>query len=215
MANTYINAVTGHSSLKASIRLLALILANRANDTGTCWPSIKTLSQDTNSSASTVKRGLAVLKDSGYLIVESRSRKDGSRTSNRYTLILEAFTGTAKKAAKAVKQGFSQAVDMGKHFIESKVKPIKPTSCRIGEQAWLELSEKDQQTVTDRLTSKQHPTLQKQIADYGLDSGYVQKALFNEVQQLKREQSKARHHKSTLEKLTDRSWAEKPDVQAV
>ena len=208
MANTYLNAVTEHRSLKGTPKSIALALANRVNPKGVCWPSINTLANDTGFSVSTVKRGLWALKDSGYLNTENRTRKDGSHTSNLYTLNLEAFTRTAQKAAKAVKQAVIQAVTMGQQFIEGKIKPVKPTSCRIGEQAWLTLSEADQQRVIDRLTSKQHPTLQKQIADYGLDSAYVQKALFNEVQRLKRNQAKSRTPKSTREKLTDRSWAE-------
>lgn len=176
--------------------------------------SIKTLSNDTGFSISTVKRGVHTLEDLGYLTIEARTRKDGSQTSNLYTLILESFTSAAKKTVKAMKQGFSKAVEMGKQFVESKVQVIKPTSSRIGEQALLEMDEADQQTVLDRLTRKTNPILKEHMSLYGLDSGYVQKALFNEVQQFQREQKKnnTRTHKSTYEKLTDTSWAEGLDL---
>lgn len=206
MANHYLTTVTA-CPLKGTVKSIALALANRANDSGTCWPSVKTLSADTGFHVSTVKRAIHSLKDSGHLKVESRSRKDGSQTSNRYTLVLEAFTGVKQ----AIKRGFDKAVDMGKQFIEGKVQVIKPTSARTGQQAWSELPEADQQTVIDRLTRKTHPVLQDQIQNYGLDSAYVQKSLFNEVQQLKRERS-SRQHRTTLEKLIDTSWAEGLDL---
>ncbi len=98
---------------------------------------------------------------------------------------------------------------MGQQFVESKLQTIKPTSSRIGQQAWSELNEADQQTVIDRLTRKTNPVLQQQIQNYGLDSAYVQKALFNEAQQLKRERT-TRQHQTTEEKLTDRSWDNEP-----
>ena len=206
MANHYVNAVKAHQCLTRTTKYIAWALADRANDNGSCWPSIKTLSADTGFHSSTVKRALHTLKGSGYLTIEARSRKDGSQTSNRYTLILEAFTIGLKRATKAVKQGFSKAVEMGKQFIEDKVQVIKPTSARIGEQAWSELTEADQQTVIDRLTSKTNPVLKQQIQNYVLDSAYVQKALFNEVQQLKREQATQYQHRTTFDKLTDTSW---------
>ena len=213
MANHYLNTVTA-CPLKGTVKSIALALANRANDTGTCWPSVKTLSSDTGFSTSTVKRSVSVLKDSGYLTIEARSRKDGSQSSNKYHLILESFTTGVKQTTQAIKQGFSKAVEMGKQFVEGKVQPIKPTSSRIGEQAWLELNEADQQTVIDRLNNKTNPILKDQISRYGLDSGYVQKALFNEVKQLKRNQATRHQTKSTYEKLTDRSWAEGLDLSS-
>ncbi len=209
MATTYLNAVTSHLHLKGTIKPIALALENRANDTGICWPSIKTLSNDTGFSVSTVKRAVHSLSKSGHLIIEVRTRKDGSQTSNLYTLVLEAFTSTVKKVTKTVKQAVSVAVTMGKQFIESELKPIKPTSSRIGEQAWLELSEPDQQIVIDRLTSKSNPTLKEQISQYGLDSAYVQKALANEVKRFQKQKNKPlRKYQTTIEKLTDRSWAD-------
>lgn len=212
MANSYLSAVTAHLHLKGTAKSVAIALANRANDSGVCWPSVKTLSNDTGFSAATVKRSVRKLKDDGYLTVEYRTRNDGSQTSNLYTLIIDAFTSAAKKTVKAVKKGFDKAVTMAKAFVAAEVKPIKPTSSRIGQEAWSELNEADQQIVIDRLTSKTNPVLQQHIKDYCLDSAYVQKALFNETQQLKRERQNTRQHRTTFEMLTDRSWAEGLDL---
>lgn len=206
MANHYLNTVTA-CPLKGTVKSIALALANRANDNGSCWPSIKTLSSDTGFSISTVKRSISTLKSSGYLTIEARSRKDGSQTSNRYHLILESFTTGVKQVTETIKQGFSKAVELGKQFVEDKVQTIKPTSSRIGQKAWLELNEADQQTIIDRLTSNTNKVLQNQIKNYGLDSAYVQKAMYNQVQQLKREQATTRTHTSTFDKLNDRSWS--------
>ncbi|WP_420588220.1 helix-turn-helix domain-containing protein [Bacterioplanoides sp.] len=201
MANHYLNAVTA-CPLKGTVKSIAVALANRANNNGVSWPSVKTLSADTGFHISTVKRAIQSLKGSGHLKVDARSRKDGSQTSNRYTLIIESFTTGVKQA---IKKGFVKAVEMGQQFVESKVRVIKPTSSRIGEQACLELSEVNQQVVIDRLTSKTNHVLKSQIENYGLDSAYVQKVLFNEVQQFRREKS-VREYRTTIEKLTDRSW---------
>lgn len=205
MANHYVNAVKAHGALPATVKYIAWALADRANDTGTCWPSLKTLSSDTGYSVSTVKRSISTLKASGYLTIASRRRKDGSQTSNRYHLILDTFASGVKHVTKVIKQGVTKAVKMGQPFVKEKIQTIKPTSSRIGQQAWLELKEADRETVINRLTRKNNPTLQQQLTRYGLDSAYVQKALFNDVQQFKRKRS-TRPHQSTIEKLTDRSW---------
>lgn len=209
MANSYLSAVTAHLHLKGTAKSVAIALANRANDSGVCWPSVKTLSNDTGFSAATVKRSVRKLKDNGYLTVEYRKRGDGSQTSNLYTLIIDAFTATAKKAAKAVKRTFTKAVTIGKQFVAAELKPIKPTSSRIGEEAWAQLDSSGQQTVLDRLSRKTNPTLKQQLNDFGLDSAYVQKSLLNEVKRLKRQKSSSgKIHKTTYEKPTDTSWAD-------
>ena len=203
MANTFLNAVTAHQQLKGTVKSVALALANRADDSGSSFPSIKTLASDTGFSTSTVKRAIRNLRDNGYLKVSSRERKDGSHTSNFYTLLIEAFTGVITK----VKKGFNQAVKMGQALVASKITAIRPTSTRIGEHALQELSEEQQLEVIEKLTTKNNPTLQDQLNRFGLNSAYAQKALANEVSQIKRQRSSK--HRTTYERLTDVSWADK------
>ncbi len=202
MANTFLNAVTAHQQLKGTVKSVALALANRADDSGSSFPSIKTLAADTGFSTSTVKRAIRSLRDNGYLKVSSRERKDGSHTSNFYTLLIEAFTGAIKK----VKKAFNQAVKMGQTFVASKVTTIRPTSTRIGEHALQGLPEEQQLEVIEKLTKKDNSTLQDQLNSFGLDSAYVQKALANEVAQIKRQSIPKR--RTIYEQLMDVSWAD-------
>ncbi len=214
MANTYLNAVC-KIQLPFGQKSILTALANRANEAGTCFPSIRCISEDTCLARSTIHNHINSLVKSGHIARSAQYRKNNSQTSNLYTLLID-IPEQVKKAAKAVKQGFSKAVEMGQQFVADKVQPVKPTSSTIGVNAWLELPKSDQQTVIDRLTRKTNPILQDQISLYGLDSGYVQKALFNEVQQFQREQKNntRRSHQSTVEKLTDRSWAEGLELSA-
>jgi hypothetical protein len=55
------------------------------NATG--WPSYKRLATETGLSLSSVKRCLKTLQTKGFLKVENRFRRDGSRTSNLYRWI--------------------------------------------------------------------------------------------------------------------------------
>ena len=61
-----------------------MYLKDRSNADGECWPAVKTISQDTSLSVSTVKRAIADLIRCGSLTKESRYRENGSHSSNLY-----------------------------------------------------------------------------------------------------------------------------------
>ena len=79
---------------------------------------------------------------------------------------------------------------MGQTFVASKVTTIRPTSTRIGEHALQELPEEQQLEVIEKLTNEKI-TRHFKISLIVLDSNsaYVQKALANEVAQIKRQRS--------------------------
>lgn len=66
-------------------KLVLIALADRANDDGTCYPSLDTLAQDCETSISTVQRKLKFLEKLG-LIQKINRTKDGMKTSNLYRL---------------------------------------------------------------------------------------------------------------------------------
>ena len=75
--------------LKPTPKLILMALADAANDFGVCWPSVSTLATKCCVSIRTVRRVMQHLVDRKLLLSESRYRKDGSCSSNRYRLQLE------------------------------------------------------------------------------------------------------------------------------
>jgi len=75
--------------LKPVSKLVLMALADAADDCGVCWPSVSTLAAKCNVSGRTVRRVLQTLTTRGLLFAEHRYRKDGSRSSNRYRLLME------------------------------------------------------------------------------------------------------------------------------
>ena len=70
------------------VKLYALLAAKWADrETGSCFPSKRTVGQALGVSESTVERAIKELVEIGALKVDARNRADGSPTSNLYTLI--------------------------------------------------------------------------------------------------------------------------------
>lgn len=67
-------------------KAVLLYLKDRAGRKGDCWPAIPTIAEDLGLSISTVKRALRDLYRLGLVDRVSRCRKNGSSTSNLYTL---------------------------------------------------------------------------------------------------------------------------------
>ena len=63
-----------------------LYLRGRANKEGQCWPSLHTVARDLKLSVRTVQRGIAALKQAGYLGTEQRYRQSGAKGSLLFTM---------------------------------------------------------------------------------------------------------------------------------
>lgn len=63
------------------------VLAEAANSHQVSWPSKATIAAGTGLSARQVQRGIAELRDKGWIRVEERRRADGSLTSNAYQVL--------------------------------------------------------------------------------------------------------------------------------
>ena len=83
---SYFDNIYSDADLPARARLVYMYLQDRANKDGACWPAVKTIARDLKLSRSTVKRALRDLEQTGYLEKQERYRKNGSCTSNLYTL---------------------------------------------------------------------------------------------------------------------------------
>lgn len=71
----------------SGMRLVALALADRVNDTGLAWPKLGTLAAMTGLSARNVSRHLAALEDAGWITRETRTGDTGRQTSNLYRFV--------------------------------------------------------------------------------------------------------------------------------
>ena len=83
---SYFDNIYSDADLPARARMVYMYLQDRANKDGSCWPAVKTIARDLKLSRSTVKRALRDLEQTGYLEKQERYRKNGSCTSNLYTL---------------------------------------------------------------------------------------------------------------------------------
>ena len=81
--------------LASTPKLVAIALADIADDDGYCWPSVRHLTckingQDSDASGGvserTVQRAIRALESLGLLEIETQVRRDGSQSSNRYRL---------------------------------------------------------------------------------------------------------------------------------
>ena len=86
MSNHYINAILEAPNCSSSEKLILLVLANRANQTGVCWPSFGTLVRETSLSRRTVIRTIAALESKKFL-----SKKKTGFQSNKYHLLVSQW----------------------------------------------------------------------------------------------------------------------------
>lgn len=67
-------------------KIVLLALADFADDEWNCWPSLATLVDKTSLSERAVRSSIRTLEDLGLVATASRTRPNGSTTSNVYTL---------------------------------------------------------------------------------------------------------------------------------
>lgn len=75
--------ITDKNISTAEYRILCYLLM-RAGNQDICYPSLNTISADTDISLSTVKRAIPELVKKGYLKKINRKKANGSVTSNLY-----------------------------------------------------------------------------------------------------------------------------------
>lgn len=83
-----VSAALKTRGLVPSDKLLLLALANYADDKMKCWPSHRTLADDTGLSQRTILTAFKRLEDAGLLTRAERKRSDGSRASDIVALSL-------------------------------------------------------------------------------------------------------------------------------
>lgn len=74
-------------------RFVLVVLANRADEDGRCFPSVRAIVRQTAMDERTVRRHIATLIERGYLSRTTRARANGSQTSNEYELAVGRSVG--------------------------------------------------------------------------------------------------------------------------
>jgi biotin operon repressor len=75
-----------------------MILADRADGAGECWPSQETIAYDTSLSLRQVQRAIKELREAGWIVQQKRFRKDGARISD--VIKVNDLEAAAVQAAK-------------------------------------------------------------------------------------------------------------------
>lgn len=83
----YFDSIYSDDSLSHRAKVVYMYLEDRMYSQRQCWPGIQRIANDLHLSRSTVKRALGELEQKGYLRKAQRSRENGGRTSNLYTLL--------------------------------------------------------------------------------------------------------------------------------
>ena len=95
------------SNSKGYERLVLLKIADSTGDNYICWPSLKTICEETNiPNKRTVSKHIASLENRGEIVRVQRTRKNGSQTSNYYIFCLGQTIEEIK--SKMVEFDFSQ-----------------------------------------------------------------------------------------------------------
>lgn len=85
-------ALVWDSTLEGSNnRHVMVALADRADETGVCWPSVNTLARKTGLDRRTVQRVVSRMVEQGFLTKRSRKASDGDSDTNAYRINLEAL----------------------------------------------------------------------------------------------------------------------------
>lgn len=83
--------------IKGPQKAVLLVIANRADKHGTCWPAHSTIAFDSGLSVTTVQRSLESLKDHKLIKWRGNAKEKGQQSSNIYTLLLPFRVGQSDR----------------------------------------------------------------------------------------------------------------------
>jgi DNA-binding transcriptional MocR family regulator len=78
------------NNITSTEKFVLVCLANRCNESNTCFPSLETIAKDTGFSTRTAHRAVKALQEKGFIKARQRFMANGPKiqTSNEYTLTL-------------------------------------------------------------------------------------------------------------------------------
>lgn len=77
-----------YAEWKSAVRFVLLIMANRADENGVLYPSVRWITVRTKLAESTVRACTRQIEKAGLLVKEKQARGDGGQTSNFYRLAM-------------------------------------------------------------------------------------------------------------------------------
>lgn len=86
-----VKIIEQNKAWKTPIRFVLLIMANRADEEGVLYPSVRWIKDRTALGESTIREATHELQQLGLLIKEPRLREQGGQTSNEYRLAMSQF----------------------------------------------------------------------------------------------------------------------------
>lgn len=86
-----VKVIEQNRSWKTPMRFVLLIMANRADEEGLLYPSVRWIMERTALGESTIRDATRELQRLGLLIKEPRQRDQGGQTSNEYRLAMSQF----------------------------------------------------------------------------------------------------------------------------
>lgn len=129
MAFEYINWAYSQK-LPATTKFVLVVMADRANQSGFCYPSRKDIADKTGLSPRSVTRAIAELEERGLIKITERRRQDGYKTSNGYTLISGDTQSGDKLSGDTVSLSqVTQCPDKDNNKLLSEP-PVKPSITR-------------------------------------------------------------------------------------
>lgn len=83
------NWCVGQKAGSPAAKIILILLADRADEDHSCWPSQARLAEESEQSVATVRRHLRVLEDRGLVRTERRMVPGQKRATNRYVLAVD------------------------------------------------------------------------------------------------------------------------------
>ena len=152
-------------------KLVYIYLKKFADSTNQCYPSVKTISKLSGISVNKVKITLNELEEKGVLVRENRSRPDGGKTSNLYTLydFKELWSAGSSEKVVAVVDEYEdrRIIDIleRKGYVVTKEKELTSEPTKAHTQA-LENSELNQfDIVNTTINSKESQYVERYTID--------------------------------------------------
>lgn len=118
MSNKAIDYVRDHSKATNGRRLVLMVIADSAaDDSWSCWLRVPEIAKRAKKSVRATQIALQQLQDAHEIYIEARYRDDGSRTSNRYTIVHNEAT---QERAALLEQGRLEADGTSPYMVENQ-----------------------------------------------------------------------------------------------
>lgn len=105
MSNALLTEIRERSTVRGPARAVLMALADRANDSGKCWPSHATIARDSGVCVSTVKTALRNLRAAGFVTWTNTTTEDGDPGCNIYQVTTGGRAGDTPPQAGHAARG--------------------------------------------------------------------------------------------------------------